>query len=299
MSLFTPEMATKIADACCSNLDAISQSYQANLGAKVKFAAGELTTGCDAILGAASAEPGLFVLFEFAEQALAVLIPASLDVPGWYRQPDENQASRLQTLPMEWSMGILPMDLEATKYQTIVCGNLKKQLTACGLGDDAQRFEYLIQNPVTSNEMGRIQIIWPLSTPRFQNVADFPEGAKPTAQAAASPNTAAPEDIEDESEFDDEPAMSPETLTRQSRVLPIPVPLVVKIAQKRIDMRQLRGLAPGTLIAFDKSCDDPLEVFIGKQLYCRGEAVKMEEHFAIKITETGSEVIRPQLVHGL
>ncbi len=299
MSLFTPEMATKIADACRSNLDAINQSYQSNLGAKVKFGAGELSTGCDAILGEASAEPGLFVLFEFSEQALAVLIPASLDVPAWYRQPDENQASRLQTLPMEWSMGLLPMELEATKYQTIICGNLKKQLTACGLGDDAQRFEYLIQNPMTSNEMGRIQIIWPLSTPRFQNVADFPAAAESSTNTQAAPDIGGHSAVEDETDFDDEPTVSPATLTRQSRVLPIPVPLIVKIAQKRIDLRQLRGLAPGTLITFDKSCDDPLEVFIGRQLYCRGEAVKMEEHFAIKITETDSEVIRPQLVHGL
>lgn len=291
MPLFTPVLAEKIAEACRANLSAVVQAYQANLGTKVNFAVGELTSGCDAILSAASNEPGLFVIFEFSEQALAVLIPASLDVPVWYRHPDESQSSRLQTLPMEWSMGILPADLEATKYQTIACGNLKKQLTACGLGDDAQRFEYIVQHPMTSAEMGRLQIIWPLSMPRFQNLAEFVTEQPP----AATPELV---DVDEESGATAEPR-SAAALDRQTRVLALPVPLIVKIAEKRIDLRQLRALAPGTLIAFDKACDDPLDVFVGRQLYCRGEAVKMDEHFAVKITETGSEKIRPQYVHGL
>jgi|GEM_PF-2820532 len=291
MPLFTPVLADKIADACRTNLSAVVQAYQANLGTKVNFAVGELMSGCDVILGAASNEPGLFVIFEFSEQALAVLIPASLDLPAWYRYPDESQSSRLQTLPMEWSMGILPADLEATKYQTIACGNLKKQLTACGLGDDAQRFEYIVQHPMTSAEMGRIQIIWPLSMPRFQNLAEFVTEQPP----AATPELV---DVDEESGATTE-TRSAVALDRQARVLVLPVPLIVKIAEKRIDLRQLRALAPGTLIAFDKACDDPLDVFVGRQLYCRGEAVKMDEHFAVKITETGSEKIRPQYVHGL
>lgn len=293
MPLFSPELAQQIAAACRSNVSSVVQAYQANLGAKVTFEPGQLTTGCDVILSAASSEPGLFVIFEFSEQALAVLIPASLDVPAWYRHPDESQASRLQTLPMEWSLGLLPADLEATKYQTIACGNLKKQLTACGLGDDAQRFEYIVQHPVTSAEMGRVQIVWPLSTPRFQNLAEFV-----TEQSSAT----TPEPLEVDDALGAGATAVPRsaaTLNRQARVLPIPVPLIVKIAEKRIDLRQLRALAPGTLIAFDKACDDPLDVFVGRQLYCRGEAVKMDEHFAVKITETGSEKIRPQYVHGL
>lgn len=291
MPLFTPEVAEKIAEACRSNLGAVNQSYQSNLGTMVKFEAGALTAGCDAILSESSAEAGLFVLFEFSEGALAVLIPEKLDVPSWYRSPDESQSSRLQTLPMEWSMGILPMDLEATKYQTLACGNLKKQLTACGLGDDARRFELIVQDPATSAEMGRIQLVWPLSTPRFQNVAEF---SAPVVEEAPL-GLDAEEFVEDEAA----PLMNDRDALRQARVMPIPVPLIVKIAEKRIDLRQLRMLTQGTLITFDKGCDDPLDVFIGKQLYCRGEAVKMDEHFAIKITETDSDRIRPQYVFGL
>ncbi len=294
MPLFTPETAEKIAEACRSNMDAVCRSYQANLGAKVKFEAGQLMTGCDAILADAPVDQGLFLLFEFSEGALAVLIPEKLGVPGWYRTPDKSQDSRLQTLPMEWSMGILPADLEATRYLTIACGDLKKQLTACGVGDDAQRFEYVVQNSLTSQEMGRIQLVWPLSTPRFQNVAEF---NTPEEQPATFGLDS--EEFDETDEADESPAMSDAEVRRQSRVMPIPVPLIVKIAEKRIDLRQLRTLAPGTLITFDKGCDDPLEVFIGKQLYCRGEAVKMDEHFAIKITETDSERLRPQYVYGL
>lgn len=293
MSLAAPETASKIVEACRSNLDAICQSYNANLGAKVKFEAGDQTDGCDAVLAKASDSPGLFVLFEFQDQALAVLISEGLNVPGWYRKPDENQSSRLQTLPMEWSMGIVPADLEASKFQTIACGNLKKQLTACGVAEDAHAFEYRVLNGSTSELMGAIHIVWPLNTPRFQNVADFASVTAPAAAVETQDNFET-----DESGLDDD-SLDPRVIQRQTRVMPIPVSLIVKIAAKRIDLRQLRALSPGMLLTFDKSCDDPLDVFVGRQLYCRGEAVKMEEHFAIKITETDSEPIRPKYVHGL
>ena len=70
---------------------------------------------------------------------------------------------------------------------------------------------------------------------------------------------------------------------RLARLLPIPVQVVVHLANKKIELGQLRALAPGSLITFSKNCEDPLDLYVNNRLYCRGEAVKIGEKFGLKV----------------
>jgi len=72
------------------------------------------------------------------------------------------------------------------------------------------------------------------------------------------------------------------------RLLGLPVPIIVKLAEKKIEMGQLLAIGPGAIITFEKSCEDLLDLYVNNRLYCRGEAVKIGEKFGIKVCEIGS-----------
>ena len=70
-------------------------------------------------------------------------------------------------------------------------------------------------------------------------------------------------------------------------LLDLPVVVSVQLARKRIELGTLRSLAPGSLVTFEKSCEDLLDLYVSNRLFCRGEAVKVGEKFGLKINEMG------------
>src|SRR5438874_2498425 len=76
--------------------------------------------------------------------------------------------------------------------------------------------------------------------------------------------------------------------SRLGRLLNLSVPIVVRLAEKKIELGQLVNIAPGGIISFEKSCEDLLDLYVNNRLYCRGEAVKIGEKFGLKINEVGS-----------
>jgi flagellar motor switch protein FliN/FliY len=84
---------------------------------------------------------------------------------------------------------------------------------------------------------------------------------------------------------------------RKQRINKVPVSLIVRIATRKMEVQQLREIAPGALLMFDQPCDSLLDVFVDNRLYCRGEAVKIGEQFGIKINECNAQVVREKKVH--
>lgn len=71
------------------------------------------------------------------------------------------------------------------------------------------------------------------------------------------------------------------------RLMKLPVSIAVHLAERKIDLSQLLSMAPGTLLTFDKSCEGLLDLYVNNQVYARGEAVKIDEKFGLKINEIG------------
>ena len=69
------------------------------------------------------------------------------------------------------------------------------------------------------------------------------------------------------------------------RVLQLPVTVSVHLANRQMELKQLMGLSPGSLITFSKRCDELLELYVNNRRYARGEAVKVGEKFGLKIDE--------------
>ena len=66
-------------------------------------------------------------------------------------------------------------------------------------------------------------------------------------------------------------------------LLNVKVPISVALAAKKQSVQQVVELAPGSLIQFDKSCDQMLELFVGEHPVAEGVAVKVGEKFGLKI----------------
>jgi flagellar motor switch protein FliN/FliY len=78
------------------------------------------------------------------------------------------------------------------------------------------------------------------------------------------------------------------------RILHMQVPVIVKLAERKLTLAEVMRLGPGAIIEFLKSNDEPLELLINNKPIGLGDAVKVGENFGLKINQIGDvrEVIR-------
>ena len=237
-------------------------------------------------------------------QWLICLIPASLPLPEWYTTPDKSQSSRLQTLAMEWSTNLLPSDLEAGTTVTVAVDNLKQEIIDRQPADWAATIELTIAGSGESSgttPAGRLLLVWPVAqgpveSKKAESTAPAGEtaaAAEPTAASAAPQAKPAPPP-RPAPRANRAPAKveSPFKSPRTKRLVGLPMTVRVELASKKIEMRQLTAISPGSLITFNKSCEDLLDLYVNNERYCRGEAIKIGEKFGLKVTEVGVVEVR-------
>jgi flagellar motor switch protein FliN len=78
------------------------------------------------------------------------------------------------------------------------------------------------------------------------------------------------------------------------RLLCIELPVIAVIARKRMKLGEVVKFDVGSVIEFDKSSHELLDLMVNDQHVGRGEAARSGENFAIRIAEIGSvrETIR-------
>ena len=141
MAELTEELIEQIFEGCRSNIADLAQSLGANLSMEVQLEPGEEANGSEDILSKVSDQPGIVVTLQFDGFGILCLIPESLPIPDWYRSPNDSQNSQLQTLPMEWSAGMVPMELEAVEEKTVTCENLRAHLEASQPAESVRMLE--------------------------------------------------------------------------------------------------------------------------------------------------------------
>jgi flagellar motor switch protein FliN len=67
-------------------------------------------------------------------------------------------------------------------------------------------------------------------------------------------------------------------------LLHIEVPVVVTLAAKKQSIGQIVELGPGSIIHFDKSCEEMLDLSVGDRRIAQGEAVKVGDKFGLRVT---------------
>ena len=66
-------------------------------------------------------------------------------------------------------------------------------------------------------------------------------------------------------------------------LLKIRVPVQVTLAAQRKPIQEIIELGPGSIVKFDKTCDELLELCIGDQAIAMGEVVKVGDKFGLRV----------------
>ncbi len=75
--------------------------------------------------------------------------------------------------------------------------------------------------------------------------------------------------------------VSPEALERIRRIR---VPVIVQLARRMMPLGSIRTLSPGSILEFEKSVEEELELLVNNQQIGRGGCVKVGENFGLRIT---------------
>jgi len=67
-------------------------------------------------------------------------------------------------------------------------------------------------------------------------------------------------------------------------LLRIKVPVIVTLAAKKQPVGRIVELGPGSIIQFDKSCEEMLQMHVNDHVIAEGEAVKVGDKFGIRLT---------------
>lgn len=83
------------------------------------------------------------------------------------------------------------------------------------------------------------------------------------------------------------PAGTAEVPENLDRILKIEVPLVVRLARRRLTLSEVLRLGSGAIIEFHKRSEEPLELLVNNKTIGTGEAVKVGENFGLRVTLIG------------
>jgi flagellar motor switch protein FliN/FliY len=67
-------------------------------------------------------------------------------------------------------------------------------------------------------------------------------------------------------------------------LLRIKVPVMVTLAQRKQPVQSIVELVPGSIIQFNKSCEEMLELEVSGEPIAQGECVKVGDKFGLRLT---------------
>lgn len=76
------------------------------------------------------------------------------------------------------------------------------------------------------------------------------------------------------------------------RVLRLEVPVIVRLAERPMDLSEVLRLVPGSIIELHKPADAELDFFVNDRQIGNGSAVKVNENFGIRLTFLGTPAER-------
>lgn len=270
MSELTPELADQIVAACQANADEVAGALTRSLDAEFAVAVGESASydveqppeGIDG--------PGLAVMIKFGEVGIAALLPESSGlIPDWYSEPDTTGVSKLNTLAQELGMLLVPESLLAEDFQAARVDNLSAALSDAKVATETG----LVPLELTVGEKsGELTVIWPVELP-----TELLAAATTTQQIADATPASDPKQRPKIEDFSQLPGYA-------QSLLKISLPVRVVLASKKENLQSVVELAPGSIIKFDKACDEMLHLQVDDYQVAVGEAVKVGDKFGFRVS---------------
>jgi len=279
MAELTLDIVAEVVQSCKAGAERAAAAFGQALGAEGQLLVGEPGTLDMQALPKELDGPGLAILFTVGDSGALVLVPESSGLlPSWYADPDPDDQGKLVGLARELGAALLPETHTPESLKALGVPNLSEVLT---------RGEVISGSAMVPLELERgdgtratVRLIWPIANPG----AVIEEGGdEPKRKAQPEP---APE-----KEPGGERGQHPEPSQPAARKLPqytrsllrIQLPVVVTLARKTQPLGRILELAPGSIIQFDKSCEEMLDLEVGGLSVATGEAVKVGDKFGLRV----------------
>ncbi len=275
MSEIIPDLAADVVSACQAGAEEASGALSRSLDGEFTLQVGEPTT-YEAETPDGFDKAGLAILMKFGDVGVVAILPESSGLlPDWYANPDPTGVSKLSTLAQELSMLLVPETLMADVFEAAQVPVIGEALKAAGIADDAALVPLQISSGDTTSQMS---VIWPLASP---------DALLPTAEADSEEESPSePENSQPEKA--NTPAGSPQNFSElpdySRSLLKIKVPVRVVLASRKESVQEVVELAMGSIIKFDKACDELLQLYVGDQEVAEGEAVKIGDKFGFRVS---------------
>jgi flagellar motor switch protein FliN len=293
MPNLTPDIVADVLAACQAGAGEAAEALGRALDGKFALAVGRPGTLDLKALPAGLDGPGLAIVLSVGPVAAVVLLPEATGLlPAWYAQPDATGKSKLTTLAQELGMTLLPEQFMPEGFEAARMENLGAALARGGPAAGAA----VVPLELSAAAQGVAWLIWPIPHPF--SVLKIAQQSEPAAKAvppekpavaakpapppkpapAAKPAPKAPA-----------PAKRPVAKLRElpeytRSLLRIELPVIVTLAENRLPLHRIIELGPGSMIQFDKSCEEMLELSVGDRRVAQGEAVKVGDKFGLRVT---------------
>ena len=292
--------------AIANGSDEAASAFSRTFDAQVTFAAGAGGSLDIATLKSNFSMPGLAMSLLTEGRTILVLFPANTGlIPDWCKAPDATEKSKLSTFAQELGMNIAPDDFFPEDFQSEMVDNLAQAAENGKFGADPGFAELIIDQ---EGKKTTALIIWPVQDQSAvftsQSTAEpavtpvLPPQREPVASpfdssfSGFSPFPSV-QDFSGDAAFDegDQKRLSTEELPGFTKsVLRIRVPVAAVLARARRPIKAILELGIGSVIQFDKSCDELLELELDRTVIAFGEAVKVGDKFGVRL----SSVILPK-----
>lgn len=68
-------------------------------------------------------------------------------------------------------------------------------------------------------------------------------------------------------------------------ILDVQMQVAVELGRTTMQVRDVLGLGPGSIVELDKHSSEPVEVVVNNKVVARGEVVVIDDNFGVRITE--------------
>ncbi len=288
-------------EAVKNGAEEAASAYERTFGDKVTIRPGEGGLLHIEPLNSKMAEKGLALLLTVGGEGIGILIPSSTGlVPDWCDNLDATGKSKLSTFAQEWGMNLAPEDFFPEDFKAAILSDLAAGLLRSQPGLDGGSLELVL----TKADGGEVSVfvVWPLEQP--DRLLEEPPAAEPEPVIGPPPTfgTEVPNFIgQGAPSFDpyadqnfstagfgefQHKRRSLDDLPGYTRsALKVKIPVAAVLAKARKPIKTILELGVGSIIQFDKSVDELLEVEVGGSITIgMAEAVKVGDKFGFRIS---------------
>jgi len=304
MAELSLDIVPEVVASCKAGAEEAAVALGRGLDTEVRLSVGEPGSIDGQSLPEGLSGPGLAIVLTVGSTGALLLVPESSGVlPPWYGEPDPTGESKLATLAQELGVTLLPEEYMPGDFKAARVESLTDALTRGGVSDGAASLPLELQRPEGTGATA--YFIWPALSPAAVIAREAIPEAVPResapqeadAQQSRPPAAATEPPEKSQAQPPSRPQSAPPAkqpgrkrgptvndLPNFSRsLLQIKLPVVVTLARKRQPVGQILKLGPGSILQFDKSCEETLELEVGERPIATGEAIKVGDKFGLRI----------------